>query len=227
MTREYGDIADELDDDLMDSIAGVSQCAGAFRFWFAEQRWEWSEAVAQMHGYPAEPMTQSTELLLGHKHPDDRAQVANALAKSVAEAQPFCSRHRIVDLEGNTRPVIVVADVMTDEDGAVIGCGGYYVDLTETLAEEREETLQDTLPGLFAARAVIEQAKGALMLVYGISADQAFRVLIWRSQESNTKLRLLAARLVAELGTVEHAGPTLRTEFDHLLLTVHERIDRT
>ncbi|WP_327147399.1 hypothetical protein [Nocardia sp. NBC_01329] len=33
--------------------------------------------------------------------------------------------------------------------------------------------------------------------------------------------------VVAELGTLEHAGPTLRTEFDHLLLTVHERIDHT
>ncbi len=213
-------------EELWDSIGSVSQCAGAFRFWFADQRWEWSEAVAEMHGYPPEPMAPSTELLLGHKHPDDRAQVASALARSVAEATPFCSRHRIVDLAGQTKHVVVVADVMTDEQGRVIGSTGYYIDLTETLAEEREETLQDTLPGLYAARAVIEQAKGALMVVYGISADQAFRVLIWRSQETNTKLRALAARLVAELPTVDYAAPALRTEFDHLLLTVHERIDR-
>ncbi|MET8799356.1 PAS and ANTAR domain-containing protein [Nocardia sp. NPDC004568] len=213
-------------EELLDSIGGVSQCAGAFRFWFADQRWEWSEAVAEMHGYPAAPMTPSTQLLLGHKHPDDRAQVANALARSVAEATPFCSRHRIVDRAGRTKHVIVVADVMTDEHGVVIGSTGYYIDLTETLAEEREETLQDTLPGLYAARAVIEQAKGALMVVYGISADQAFRVLIWRSQETNTKLRALAAQLVAELPTVDYAAPALRTEFDHLLLTVHERTDR-
>lgn len=50
-------------------------------------------------------------------------------------------------------------------------------------------------------------------------------MLIWRSQETNTKLRALAARLVAELPTIEYAAPALRTEFDHLLLTVHERID--
>ncbi|WP_416565738.1 PAS and ANTAR domain-containing protein [Nocardia testacea] len=222
MTREDGVVAAEV----LDSIGSVSQCAGAFRFWFADQRWEWSEAVAEMHGYPPAPMTPSTELLLGHKHPDDRAQVASALARSVAEATPFCSRHRIVDLAGETKHVIVVADVMTDEQGRVIGSTGYYIDLTETLAEEREETLQDTLPGLYAARAVIEQAKGALMVVYGISADQAFRVLIWRSQETNTKLRALAARLVAELPTVDYAAPALRAEFDHLLLTVHERMDR-
>lgn len=223
MSQEDGVFAEEL----LDSIGSVSQCAGAFRFWFADQRWEWSEVVAEMHGYPAAPMTPSTELLLGHMHADDRAQVANALTKAVAEATPFCSRHRIVDRAGETKQVIVVADVMTDEKGDVIGSTGYYIDLTETLAEEREEALQDTLPGLFAARAVIEQAKGALMVVYGISADQAFRVLIWRSQETNTKLRALAARLVAELPAVDHAAPALRTEFDHLLLTVHERIDHT
>ncbi|MGW0181170.1 ANTAR domain-containing protein, partial [Nocardia sp. NPDC003345] len=77
----------------------------------------------------------------------------------------------------------------------------------------------------YAARAVIEQAKGALMLVYGISAEQAFRVLTWRSQETNTKLRVLADRLVAESGSVKGVSPGLRSEFDHLLLTVHERID--
>ncbi|MBF6352397.1 PAS and ANTAR domain-containing protein [Nocardia flavorosea] len=179
-----------------------------------------------MHGYPAEPMEPSLDVVLGHKHPEDRAQVAGVLAKSVAHGAPFCSRHRIVDTTGQTRHVIVVADSMTGDDGQLVGSAGYYVDLTTTLAEERQETLQDTLPELFAARAVIEQAKGALMLVYGISSEQAFRVLIWRSQETNTKLRALAQRLVAELSAIEHATPALRTEFDHILLTVHERIDR-
>lgn len=62
------------------------------------------------------------------------------------------------------------------------------------------------------------------MAAYGISAEQAFRVLSWRSQETNTKLRSLAEQLVSE---VVHLGgwPTQgRTSFDHLLLTVHERV---
>ncbi|MEU4312966.1 PAS and ANTAR domain-containing protein [Nocardia sp. NPDC024068] len=223
MTQRNGDAAG--DSGVLDPDFGEDQCAGAFEFWFADQRWEWSEAVARMHGYPPEPMTPSTETLLAHKHPDDRAQVAAALAQSVSDCTPFCSRHRIIDTEGRTRQVLVVADTIADEDGRVVGSSGYYVDLTDTLREERQETLQDALPELYAARAVIEQAKGALMLVYGISADQAFRVLTWRSQETNTKLRVLAGRLVAELGSVERVPPRLRSEFDHLLLTVHERLD--
>ncbi len=62
------------------------------------------------------------------------------------------------------------------------------------------------------------------MLVYGISAEQAFRVLQWRSQETNTKLRALADQITAEVATMNSSSPEQRTLFDHLLLTVHERI---
>ncbi|WP_083889380.1 PAS and ANTAR domain-containing protein [Nocardia pneumoniae] len=204
---------------------GTPQSVGSFRFWFADQRWEWSNEVALIHGYRPGTVTPTTDLLLTHKHPEDRAAVASALARSIDHAEPFSSRHRIIDTTGEVHHVILVADRMVDEAGEVVGTSGYYIDVTETLEEHRQETLDDALPELYAARAVIEQAKGALMLVYGISAEQAFRVLSWRSQETNVKLRTLAARLVADLPGL--TGPTvgLRTEFDHLLLTAHERID--
>jgi ANTAR domain len=47
-------------------------------------------------------------------------------------------------------------------------------------------------------RAVIEQAKGVLMAVYDIDADDAFDLLKLRSQETNTKLRVVAERLMTE-----------------------------
>lgn len=205
--------------------AGKPQSVGSFRFWFADQKWEWSDEVAQIHGYQPGSMTPTTELLLAHKHPEDRAAVASALAKTVEYGEPFSSRHRIIDTGGQVHHVIVVADTMTDAVGEVIGTQGYYVDVTDTLEEQRQETLDDALPELYAARAVIEQAKGALMLVYGISAEQAFRVLSWRSQETNIKLRALATQLVADIGTLVHTTTSMRTEFDHLLLTAHERVD--
>ncbi|MEV6324033.1 PAS and ANTAR domain-containing protein [Nocardia sp. NPDC051787] len=203
---------------------GTPQSVGSFRFWFADQRWEWSDEVALIHGYRPGTVTPTTELLLMHKHPDDRAAVASALARSIDYAEPFSSRHRIIDTTGEVHHVILVADRMVDEAGEVVGTSGYYIDVTETLEEHRQETLDDALPELYAARAVIEQAKGALMLVYGIGAEQAFRVLSWRSQETNVKLRTLAARLVADLPGLTGTPVSLRTEFDHLLLTAHERI---
>jgi hypothetical protein len=204
---------------------GTPQSVGTFRFWFADQRWEWSDEVAFLHGYAPGTVAPTTELLLSHKHPDDRDQVASMLAKSIDNATPFSSRHRIIDTVGHVHHVIVVADSMIDETDTVIGTSGYYLDVTGALEERRQETLHYALPELWAARAVIEQAKGALMLVYGVSPEQAFRVLSWRSQETNIKLRTLAARLVADLGSLTHSMVNLRTKFDHLLLTAHERID--
>ncbi|MCM6775050.1 PAS and ANTAR domain-containing protein [Nocardia sp. CDC159] len=197
---------------------------GSFRFWFVGQRWEWSDEVARMHGYEPGSVAPTTELLLSHKHPDDRAHVQDLLDYALHSGESFSSRHRFIDTRGVIHNVIVVADRMFDDSGAVVGTSGYYIDLTHTLAEERQEVLDEALPELFEARAVIEQAKGVLMRIYRINADQAFRVLRWRSQETNVKLRTLAARLIAELDSLPPAPPTVQSAFDHLLLTVHERI---
>ncbi|MGY4099915.1 PAS and ANTAR domain-containing protein [Nocardia sp. R16R-3T] len=197
---------------------------GSFRFWFADQRWEWSDEVAAMHGYAPGTIAPTTRTVLAHKHPDDRDQVAESITLAVQTGEPFSSRHRIIDTAGRIHEVIVVGDRLLDDSGSVVGTDGYYIDLTETLAEQRQTALDETLPDLLETRAVIEQAKGALMFAYAITAEQAFRVLRWRSQETNTKLRELATQLIAELPALGAAPPHRRTQLDHLLLTVHERI---
>ncbi len=92
------------------------------------------------------------------------------------------------------------------------------------MAEAEQEALNQRLPDIVETRAVIERAKGVLMRMYGINEAQAFKVLVWWSQETNTKLRALAEQLVAELPTLTRPAPAIVTEFDHLLLTVRERI---
>ncbi|MBO0853061.1 MAG: ANTAR domain-containing protein [Nocardia sp.] len=200
---------------------GQPQSIGVFRFWFADQRWEWSDEVAAMHGYPPGRVHPTTELLLAHKHPDDREAVACIIDRVIEHAEPFSSRHRIIDTAGEIHHVIVVGDQLV-EDSQVVGTTGYYIDVTGAVAETRQEALGDALSELYRSRAVIEQAKGALMLVYGIGAEQAFGLLTWRSQETNVKVRELAAQLVSEVSRGRWAGKS-RIEVDHLLLTVHER----
>jgi hypothetical protein len=217
-TREAGA------DDRVAEAVGRYLSVGSFRFWFLGQRWEWSDEVAVMHGYRPGSVTPTTELLLSHKHPDDRAHVADLLDHALHSAESFSSRHRFLDTAGGEHDAIVVADRMFDDNGAVVGTEGYYIDLTDTFDEAREEVLDETLPELFEARAAIEQAKGVLMYVYRISAQQAFRVLQWRSQETNTKLRALATQFVDELGTLSPPAANTQSQFDHLLLTVHERV---
>ncbi|GHF50439.1 GAF domain-containing protein [Amycolatopsis bartoniae] len=48
------------------------------------------------------------------------------------------------------------------------------------------------------SRGVIEQAKGILMAARRISEDEAFQLLVARSQRENVKLHTIAARFVAE-----------------------------
>ncbi len=197
---------------------------GDFRFWFVGQRWEWSDEVARMHGYEPGAVEPTTELLLSHKHPDDRAHVQELLDYALQSAESFSSRHRFLDTAGNVHDAIVAADRMLDESGVVVGTAGYYIDLTDTFDETRQEVLDAALPDLFENRAAIEQAKGVLMYVYRVSADQAFRVLQWRSQETNVKLRALAKQLLVEVATLTTPAAAVQNQFDHLLLTVHERI---
>src|SRR6201993_4944002 len=138
----------------VDLVVGVGepQRVGRFKFFLDGQRWEWSDAVARIHGYEPGTLVPTTELLLQHKHPDDRARVAVVLDR-VASGEPFSSRHRIIDAAGRTHWVIVVGDVMCDAAGAPIGTTGFYIDVTESLQSEITSVLSDVA----APRAQIEK----------------------------------------------------------------------
>jgi PAS domain S-box-containing protein len=193
--------------------AGEPQRVGRFKFFLEDQRWEWSDTVAGIHGYEPGTLVPTTEILLQHKHPEDRARVAVVLER-VVSGEPFSSRHRIIDTAGHTHWVIVVGDVMCDEAGALLGTTGFYIDITESLQSDISNVLSEVTP----ARAEIEQAKGVLMVTYGISAERAFDILVWRSQETNVKVRDLAAHFLASIaGSV---STDTRTHIDHALASV-------
>jgi GAF domain-containing protein len=65
----------------------------------------------------------------------------------------------------------------------------------------------ENLRTAMASRATIEQAKGILMARGGISADQAFDILVRASQRENRKLRDVADELVERVQNRE-PGPT-------------------
>jgi PAS domain S-box-containing protein len=210
--------------DVEQALAGGSpQRAGWFRFYFADQRWEWSEQVQRMHGYEPGSVTPTTELVLSHKHPDDRGQVAATIDEILGTHKAFSTRHRIIDTSGNVRYVVVVGDQLHDDQGDVIGTHGFYVDVSPLSDREREDLVTAKLAQITEQRAGIEQAKGMLMLIYGISDDAAFDLLRWLSQEANIKLRPLAEQIAEDFRGI---GPKLtsQSEFDHLLMTAHSRI---
>jgi PAS domain S-box-containing protein len=203
----------------------TSQRVGWFRFYFDDDRWEWSPEVQRMHGYAPGSVNPTTRLVLSHKHPDDYGHVADTLAEVRRTHSAFSSRHRIQDTQGRERHVVVVGDQLYGDSGTVIGTHGFYVDVTPS-EKERQQELSAAVAEISENRAAIEQAKGMLMMTYGIDAPTAFELLKWRSQQNNAKLRVLAEQLVtdfAALGGLAALAP--RATYDNLLMTAHERID--
>jgi hypothetical protein len=205
---------------------GAPQRVGWFRFYFADQRWEWSEHVQRMHGYAPGTVTPTTDLVLAHKHPDDHGQVAATINEILHTHEAFSTRHRIVDTGGNVHDVVVVGDQLHDDQGGVIGTHGFYVDLSPLSDYAREDLVTAKLAEFTQNRASIEQAKGMLMLVYGIDDDAAFNLLKWLSQDGNVKLRLLAEQISTDFRGNGPAKLASRSPFDHLLLTAHLRVGR-
>ena len=210
-----------LEADAIDGVSAVDlvlglgdpQKVGRFQFFFDGERWEWSDAVARMHGYAPGEIKPTTDLLLQHKHPEDRDHVA-AVLEQVQQGKPFSSRHRIVDTAGRTHCVVVAGDRMLDDSGSMIGTSGFYIDVTDSLHSD----ITSVLSAVAEARARIEQAQGGLLATYGLTAERAFEILVWRSQETNLKLRDLADRFLNAL--TKKASEETQSQIDHALLTL-------
>ena len=155
------------------SSTGSVQSLGWFRYFFDDDRWEWSPEVQAMHGYEPGTVVPTTDLVLSHKHPDDYPHVAATLDDIRRTHKPFSTRHRIITVQGEVRDVVVIGERFHDNMGEIVGTQGFYLDVTPT-ATQRQESISEALVEIADHRAAIEQAKGVLMYVYGIGPDAAF-----------------------------------------------------
>jgi PAS fold len=78
---------------------GTLQAVGWYRFYFADERWEWSPEVEQIHGYQPGTATPTTQLVLSHKHPDDYHYIAATLDDIRRTRKPLSTRHRIITVQ--------------------------------------------------------------------------------------------------------------------------------
>jgi hypothetical protein len=189
---------------------GTPEPVARFRFDVASSRWEWSPEMYALHGFCPGEVVPSTELMMAHKHPQDRAQTVVTLEQVLLDGQPFCCRHRIVDATGRVRTVLSLGEGVCDGSGAVVAVRGYFIDVTDSTRREAQQEAREAVRRSAESRAVIEQAKGILMAVYGIDADSAFAVLRTRSQNGNLKLRHVADGLLRQLAPEEAGDLSLR-----------------
>ena len=199
-----------------DVMTGTGGQTGRFTYHLAEQRWEWDDDVYRIHGYQPGEVEPTNELFLKHKHELDRERVEEAFADAIATGEPFNVYYRIL-VNGAERQVVVAGEGISSVDGVVTHLVGYYLDLTPEFAAESTAAADAAVAASAEARATIEQAKGVLMLGYGLDADAAFAMLKWWSRNRNVKVRDIAERLlaVAREGHVSHPG--LRRLLDALL----------
>ncbi|WP_435737307.1 PAS and ANTAR domain-containing protein [Cellulosimicrobium sp. PMB13] len=198
--------------------AGEPQPVGRFRVDLATERWWWSDEVFAMHGFAPGEVVPTTSLLRAHTHPDEREHGVRALTLAAREGHPFGSMHRIVDAAGRTRTLAVVAQGRRSRtSGEVVELSGYFVDVTEHHREAARREATASIRAADASRSVIEQAKGVLMVAFGVDADEAFELLRKRSNDANVAVRELARRLVGGLGTSGDVVEAARERVDALL----------
>ncbi|HEY5843499.1 MAG TPA: PAS and ANTAR domain-containing protein [Mycobacterium sp.] len=178
---------------------GTTPPVGRFRFVTSTQRWWWSDELFQMHGFAPGDVIPTTELLQSHKHPEDRAYAIDSIAKALRDGQPFCCRHRIIDNRQHVRTVVSIGQGLRDQSGEIAELRGFFIDVTRSLQRDLATRTHEAVQRSAQARAGIEQAKGALMAIYSIDEEEAFAILTWHSQNTNTKLRDVAETLTASL----------------------------
>ena len=114
----------------------------------------------------------------------------------------------------------MVGEAVSDESKRIVATRGLYVDVTGAVEDELQREVGDELRTIVADRAVIEQAKGMLMVAYAIDARAAFHLLRWRSQEANIKVRDIAREVVLKVPALLDLQPSGRGQIDHFLMSL-------
>jgi len=172
-------------------IPVIGPITGSWTCDLVHDEWWWSEEMYAIHGFAPGEVAPTTELVLRHKHPEDRDRAERAIATAFELGTRFSLYHRIIDAHGRQRHVLTVGKGNRAHDGRVVEVSGYMVDLTDPRRRDLEPTVNNALENALKHRGAIDLAKGALMVSLGIGADEAFAILRTASNRSNLKLNLL------------------------------------
>jgi hypothetical protein len=195
----------------------TTETVGRFSFDVATDTWWWSPSLYRIHGFDPGEIVPTTALMTAHQHPDDRAATAELITAAITAGQPFCSRHRILDADRRVHTVVTVGEGIRDTDGCVVQVSGYLIDVTDSLHRDLAAATQLAVSQSAETRAAIDQAKGALMITYGITGDEAFALLCWHSQHRNIKLRDIATAILNRTNDPTIAELSATEKITHIL----------
>ena len=162
-----------------------------FEYQVEGRRWSWSGGLQALHGV-SDHQAPTTELILSRMVAEDRPEMLARFRHHLEHEGPCSCVYRLRDPQGQLRRVMFV-EQSESVAGTVKRLTGIVVDITEPLLEHAREAVAASA----AHRSAIEQAKGALMLRFGVDAEVAFGLLRSYSNQHNIKLATLAERMVA------------------------------
>jgi hypothetical protein len=202
--------------------------------------WQWSDAVYEVFGYLPGSVLPSWDMIMSQIPEEDRALVQACYESAGKRPGPFSWSHRI-RVHGATRSISVVGEALPierpngtgktamraqafrDDPGSQnLVLHGYVIDQTHLRTAAARAAATDAVQNSVRYRATIEQAKGALMLAYGLDADAAFALLKRHSQCSNRKLHAIAADVVDQVREDELSSRRLRLALDRILANGHK-----
>jgi hypothetical protein len=173
----------------------TTETVGRFTYDVPTDTWWWSTSLYTVYGFTPGEIVPTTALMLAHQHPEDRCRAAQLIASAVTAGKPFSSRHRILDAQRRIHTVVTIGEGIRDAHQEIIKVSGYLIDVTDALHRDIAIATRMAVELSAATRATIEQAKGALMITYGLDDDEAFALLRSHSQHSNIKLRDIATAI--------------------------------
>jgi len=188
---------------------------GHFRIDAEDGRAEWSDEMFDLHGMAPGELVPSRDVLLWHVHPDQRERVEGVLRSCARGDRAVAVSYTLVDLAGDELVVDLTAAGHDAGDGRreILG---FVVDTGVAFRSAVAAQVDDQLRRAVESHAVIDQAKGVLMLVYGIDGEAAFELLRWSSQQRNVKLLSLAERVVSAAVAAGGLAPDVRAQLDEL-----------
>lgn len=194
----------------------TTMSVGQFGFCLSAPRWSWSDGMFALHGMSPGDVVPTRALFVSHVHPEDRCGVEAALDGTLTAGEPAVCAYRLIDLTGEMKEVLLALSPV-DEAGTV---RGFLINDTERVRQAVAHGVNAELQLALESHAAIDQAKGALMAVYGVDSEGAFQLLRWASQQRNVRLRALAERLITALQSAGGLGTQVRALVDETFLAV-------
>ena len=180
-----------------------TRAVGRFRHDRAADAWSWSPEMFAVLGLDPSTTAPGTDALVRALHPDDRVRTLDAIT-AARNGHAFALEVRA---QGGRRAVALLGGPEVDPQGRVLIVEGLCADLTDGRPPGADgarvralETEVEQLRAAMASRAVIEQAKGILMLLTSCGDRTAFDLLGHISSHTHRKVRDVA-RAITESAT--------------------------